>query len=342
VAASWNPGEVPLTPGQIYYLEVSHPTGFNPVKFTVGSNAYPDGDAFMSGGRQPGVDLHMQVVEYEVPPQFATIERSPASFTRTIQQGGGLPNDTFTIRNSGSGTLSYTITDTASWLSVSPTSGTSTGEVDPITITYSVASLPPGSYQATITIMAAATNSPQTIAVNLTVETVPLIVRSPASLSTECYLGKDASARTFSVSNGGGGTLNYSITSNRTWMSVHPASGSSTGEADNIGVEFATASLAVGVHTGTITIASGDAGNSPQTVEVSVTVYASGDADRDGDVDLSDFAMFQACFNGPNRPAQLVVECAPMDNDGDGDVDLVDFASFQACFNGPNRPSACQ
>ncbi len=29
------------------------------------------------------------------------------------------------------------------------------------------------------------------------------------------------------------------------------------------------------------------------------------------------------------------------DLDGDGDVDLADFATFQACFNGPNRPPAC-
>ncbi len=29
------------------------------------------------------------------------------------------------------------------------------------------------------------------------------------------------------------------------------------------------------------------------------------------------------------------------DFDGDGDVDLADFGIFQACFNGPNRPPAC-
>lgn len=29
------------------------------------------------------------------------------------------------------------------------------------------------------------------------------------------------------------------------------------------------------------------------------------------------------------------------DFDGDGDVDLNDFATFQTCFNGPNRPPAC-
>jgi len=63
--------------------------------------------------------------------------------------------------------------------------------------------------------------------------------------------------------------------------------------------------------------------------------------DGDGDVDIEDFAVFQSCFNGPNRPVRGT-ECNGSDFDGDADVDLADFAVFQACFNGPNRPSACQ
>jgi hypothetical protein len=31
-----------------------------------------------------------------------------------------------------------------------------------------------------------------------------------------------------------------------------------------------------------------------------------------------------------------------LDTDYDGDIDLIDFATFQACFNGPNRPPACE
>ncbi len=69
------------------------------------------------------------------------------------------------------------------------------------------------------------------------------------------------------------------------------------------------------------------------------------DADGDGDVDLSDFSVFQNCFNGPNRPYKLPAgfnkDCYCFDS-GDNpivnDVDLSDFNSFQGCFNGPNRP----
>ena len=70
------------------------------------------------------------------------------------------------------------------------------------------------------------------------------------------------------------------------------------------------------------------------------TIPARGDFDLDFDVDLTDFTLFQLCFNGPNRPPgdNCMVDA---DLDNDNDVDLVDFGVFQTCFNGPNRPPAC-
>ncbi len=69
------------------------------------------------------------------------------------------------------------------------------------------------------------------------------------------------------------------------------------------------------------------------------------DADGDGDVDLSDFGMFQGCYNGPNRPWNPPPldqqKCRCLDADNDNDVDLADFGVFQSCYNGPNRPAAC-
>ena len=74
--------------------------------------------------------------------------------------------------------------------------------------------------------------------------------------------------------------------------------------------------------------------------DVSLVRVVSADFDRDADVDLADFSIFQNCFNGPNRP--LRASCgADADFDGDGDTDLADFSVFQGCFSGPNRPSPC-
>jgi hypothetical protein len=68
--------------------------------------------------------------------------------------------------------------------------------------------------------------------------------------------------------------------------------------------------------------------------------FVAADCDRDGNVDIDDFSVFQGCFNGPNR--SYPTGCTSLDLDHDSDVDLADFSIFQACFNGPNRPPACQ
>ncbi len=119
-----------------------------------------------------GVDNYTRIPEFEVwgTAAASTISRSPSSLAPSCTQGSNASNQTFTVSNSGGGMLSYSISDNVSWLSCSPASGTSTGEVDTITVTYSTSSLSAGTYNGTITISDPnATNNPQTIAVALTV-----------------------------------------------------------------------------------------------------------------------------------------------------------------------------
>ena len=58
-----------------------------------------------------------------------------------------------------------------------------------------------------------------------------------------------------------------------------------------------------------------------------------GDGDCDGDVDLDDYADFEACLAGPG--GGLGADCGCFDFDDSGDVDLKDFAAFQVAFTGP-------
>jgi hypothetical protein len=183
--ACWNPGEVALTPGQIYYLRVSG--GLNAYRFTNGDNVYSPGDAYAEDSAQPGTDLLMQVVEYAdvSPPTMAV---APSLFNRSIILGQNLASDTFTLGNTGGSVLNYTITDNASWLSASPASGAVASVPATITISYSTAALGTGPHTGVITVTApGATNSPRTVTVNLTVNP-PLYARSDFDQDTDVDL----------------------------------------------------------------------------------------------------------------------------------------------------------
>ncbi len=56
-----------------------------------------------------------------------------------------------------------------------------------------------------------------------------------------------------------------------------------------------------------------------------------GDLDRDGDVDIDDFALFASCLSGPGVPYPAPY-CDCGDFDKDGDVDLADFAMFTLLY----------
>ncbi|MCH8252177.1 MAG: hypothetical protein IID36_06970 [Planctomycetes bacterium] len=55
-------------------------------------------------------------------------------------------------------------------------------------------------------------------------------------------------------------------------------------------------------------------------------------SDREGDVDLFDFAALLDCVTGPGEGA--LPDCATFDLDGDNNVDLVDCGVLQLAFTG--------
>lgn len=107
---------------------------------------------------------------------------SPIALTPSCWEGDDADPGTIYVGNLGAGTLNWSVTDDAAWLSVAPASGTATGEwEDALTVTYSTAGLAPGIHTATITITdAAANNTPQTIDVTLTVTAEPATPDAPS------------------------------------------------------------------------------------------------------------------------------------------------------------------
>jgi len=87
-----------------------------------------------------------------IPP---TIGYSPSSFSFTATQGGvNPPSQTLSISNSGVNptAMGWSVTDDAPWLSLSPASGSSSGEADSVTLSVDISGMAAGSYSATITI----------------------------------------------------------------------------------------------------------------------------------------------------------------------------------------------
>ncbi len=82
------------------------------------------------------------------------------------------------------------------------------------------------------------------------------------------FLGESPSNQTFQVRNAGISNLTYSVFANVPWIQVVPESGSSTGEVDDISVVISSEDLMGGMHTGIVSVTSGDVSNSPQEVLV--------------------------------------------------------------------------
>jgi hypothetical protein len=117
--------------------------------------------------------LASSVVACETSPSSPSpaITVGPASISFSAQQDGANPaSQTLSIWNSGGRALNWFVSDNADWLSLSPTNGVSAGEIDNVTLSVDIAGMKAGSYGAVITISASeATNTPQTVAMNLTI-----------------------------------------------------------------------------------------------------------------------------------------------------------------------------
>lgn len=104
----------------------------------------------------------------------AEIGFSPSKFEFEAEEGDDNPDEeTLTIWNEGTGTLEWSVSDDAAWLSISPRTGESEDDNDEtdVEITVDIDDLEPDEYEAEITIKATgASNTPKKVKVTLTIE----------------------------------------------------------------------------------------------------------------------------------------------------------------------------
>jgi hypothetical protein len=202
---------------------------------------------------------------------------SPAislSKTSMTFNAGASNSQTFSVSNSGGGTLNWTVSDNQSWLSVSPTSGQNTGTV---TVTVNRTGLSEGTYTGTVTVTNADdTSSKRTVAVTLKVgdtSGTPAIKLSRDKLYFGAKSGAVTGAQQVLVSNSGSGTLYWKARTNYSWLKVSPSSGVNSGL---LSITADTSELAVGKHEAQLRVVDSNDSNSIQRVYVTLQVYNSG------------------------------------------------------------------
>lgn len=215
-----------------------------------------------------------------------------------IEGGPAVSAQAVGVLNMGQGTMAWTAQASTlsggSWLSVSPTSGTSDGgsaTIPRVQVSVSLTGLRAGSYQGLVQVTAAgADKSPQSISVQLT-------VRSPGSAAdpelepknlifAAASGGSSPSAQTLRATVGGSGVVQVRAAAltfdGNPWLSIAPQSAftvSPTAPAD-LAVQPQLGSLAPGVYRAALTMNLLD-GSSPPTVDVFFLIApAAGSAGR--------------------------------------------------------------
>src|SRR3989441_287439 len=136
-------------------------------------------------------DADLQAISNALsPPAPPALSVSPSSLSFSYQQGGSAPAaQSLSVASGGS----YTVAKSTSWLSISPTSGTTPGTVN-VSVSAGMAA---GTYTDNVTITASgATGSPKSIPVTLTVTAAAAatLSASPSVLSFRYRQGGPAPA----------------------------------------------------------------------------------------------------------------------------------------------------
>jgi hypothetical protein len=215
--------------------------------------------------------------------------------------GPNPPSQILSIRNIGADTLNWQIAETCSWLEVAPAGGQSTGDVNEVAVSVDVTGLAAGPYYCQLTVSdPCATNSPQTVDVNVTVRRPVIELSSYSFEFTSGLGGPNPADQILTIRNSGAGALNWEIAEDCNWLSAEPNTGSSSGEANEVTLAVNTAGLAWGQYDCQLAVFGAGALNSPRMVAVALTV-------RRPVIDLSALSLVFYADEGGTNPLDLML-----------------------------------
>ncbi len=222
----------------------------------------------------------------------ATLVMGPATtFVASGPQGGvggsfTPTTTTYTLQNTGSSPMDFTVSGQPSWLTVSSSSGTvpAGGSVTiTVAINAGANALPIGTASGALSF----TNTTNNL--GTTTRPVSLIVQQPARLTVMAADGLVASGnqggsfapatKTYTLSNTGGAPLSFTVSDDRGWMDVAAASGTIPAGGSTtvtVSVNALANTLASGTYNGTVTFTNVSSAVGNTTRPVNLTVIPKG------------------------------------------------------------------
>jgi predicted outer membrane repeat protein len=163
----------------------------------------------------------------------------------------------------------------------------------------------------------------------------PVIVVEPGELNfTAVEVGTNPYAKILYISNGGTGKLEWEITEDCGWLSIEPLNGKTLfDETDEIEVSVNADGLSLGEYGSELTITDSDASNSPQVVEVNLSV-------RDGEEGLwvpYEYPTIQSAIDAAVNVETVIVADGTYTGDGNRDIYLYQKAITVRSENGPEN-----
>ncbi len=221
------------------------------------------GEIIITGSGASGSPKSISVTQAAASTGTPILSVTPAS--QDVSAGSGMV--TFDIANTGSGTLSWSVTKDAAWLTViGSTSGTGNAS---LMVSHQANDLSSGGTARTgsITVTASgATGSPKTVTVKQAsgITEQAILSIDPESQEVAAASGTNA----FVMKNTGTGSMTWTAVSNASWLTVTLGAAGTVGAGESSAIVLAFGANTGDVRTGTVTVTATGAGGSPKTISV--------------------------------------------------------------------------
>ncbi len=214
--------------------------------------------------RNGNYDIYASISKYNDPGLVV----QPTGLNFQMLQRNGVPAPQYvTIDYTGYNRLGFKAVTYDSWLTVSPSTGTTP---DSVAIGIATDTLTSGTYFGNV-LFIDTLNHDSTNYVSVRLEVISgMLHLSKDSIRINALAGMDTTfTEDIAITNEGVGVLHWAASTEASWVTLSTESGTAP---SNISVSIATTSLPVGVYTAPVVIDAGNAFNSPDTVWVTVAV----------------------------------------------------------------------